>query len=177
MPLPSAMTYNGGAMDMTGLNDALEKAGPPRKGSRVGRWLRRTVYGALAVTVVWQAAYALQVRGLIPRYVTKAHIHSLLPAGIVVWQGILAYRWVFPRARLFPRFSLRTLAVFILFSTCAWALWLHWEPWYLEHRLEHHEGDVSDAAFSPDGAVMMTTGTDKTAAILDVRTGRVRHVL
>jgi len=36
--------------------------------------------------------------------------------------------------RIIPRFSLRTLVVFLLLVTSGVGLWWHWEPWYLERK-------------------------------------------
>ena len=41
--------------------------------------------------------------------------------------------------KFFPRFSLRTLPLFLLFVTSATALWFHWQPWYLQSVLEGHD--------------------------------------
>ena len=38
--------------------------------------------------------------------------------------------------RLVPRYSLRTLAIFLCLATCAWGLWWHWEAWYCERIFE-----------------------------------------
>ncbi len=39
--------------------------------------------------------------------------------------------------KLLPRFSLRTLVIFPLLVTSAVALWLHWQPYYCEDRLNY----------------------------------------
>ena len=56
-----------------------------------------------------------------------------------------------------PRFSLRTLAVFLLLVTSGMGLWWHWEPWYCE-RVLRHKGRVNAASFSEDGERVLVLG-------------------
>jgi len=53
--------------------------------------------------------------------------------------------------RFAPRFSLRTLVVFLLLVTSGMGLWWHWEPWYCEEAREGLGDPPWDAEFSPDG--------------------------
>ena len=55
-----------------------------------------------------------------------------------------------------PRFSLRTLAVFLLLVTSGVGLWWRWEPWYCGPVLKGHEYYVRSATFSPDGERVLT---------------------
>ena len=69
-------------------------------------------------------------------------------------------------SKLIPRFSLRSLVVFLLLVTSSMALWHHWEPWRCELVLTGHErGNVFDARFSPDGDRIVTAGDDRTIRI------------
>jgi len=55
-----------------------------------------------------------------------------------------------------PRFSLRTLVVFLLLVTSAVGLWWHWEPWKTEKVLEGGMGPevYSPLVFSLDGSAI-----------------------
>ena len=47
----------------------------------------------------------------------------------------------------------------------------------IQFTLEGHTGDVSSAAFSPDGKILVTAGTDKTAIVWEAATGKEKMVL
>ena len=55
-----------------------------------------------------------------------------------------------------PRFSLRTLVVFLLLVTSGLGLWLHWRPWEVEKVLEGGMGPevYSPLVFSLDGSAI-----------------------
>jgi len=73
--------------------------------------------------------------------------------------------------RMIPRFSLRTLVVFLLLVTSGTGLWWHWEAWLLEWAVP--ETRRSCAAFSRDGAHIATGGDDGVVRVWDVRTRSV----
>lgn len=58
-------------------------------------------------------------------------------------------------AKLLPRFSLRTLVLFMMLVTSGTGLWWRWGPWVPVRAL--HEGPflVEEAVYSPDGAVVL----------------------
>ncbi len=64
---------------------------------------------------------------------------------------------------LIPRFSLRTLVIFILLVTSGMGLWRHWEPWAVVHRPEPRsfdEGPGFDEGLelAPDGQRALLKG-------------------
>ena len=80
--------------------------------------------------------------------------------------------------RLIPRYSLRTLVVFMLLVTSGVGLWwrARGEPWYCEHVLEVDGGGVGEfATFSPDGARLLLGGYP--ATVWDPESGALVHVL
>jgi len=57
--------------------------------------------------------------------------------------------------RLVPRYSLRTLAVFMLLCTSGFGLWWHWEPWVMVADIRLRSGDcIGNLAYSPDGKTL-----------------------
>ena len=61
--------------------------------------------------------------------------------------------------KLVPRYSLRTLVVFLLLVTSAWGLWWRWEPWYVVNEFqERHPYDgqptMGVGDISPDGKLI-----------------------
>ena len=74
------------------------------------------------------------------------------------------------------RFSLRTLAVFMLLVTSGMGLWWNWEPWVRGPLLEGHEIAMRAASFSPDGTLVATAGSEN-ARVWNARTGQLEHVL
>jgi len=57
-----------------------------------------------------------------------------------------------PRIRRFlPRYSLRTLAIFLLLVTAGMGLWWHWEAWRPEARVRFSGLQMLSLAYSPDG--------------------------
>jgi len=77
--------------------------------------------------------------------------------------------------RFVPRFSLRTLVIFLLLVTSGMGLWWHWEPWVCESVATYDDGDWPSAfAISSDGSrVLSTTRSSRGAAsIRDSATGR-----
>jgi len=73
--------------------------------------------------------------------------------------------------RLLPRFSLRTLVVFLLLVTSGVGLWWSWEPWYVEREWKADEEFVRTATFSPDEKKVVTAGVDTVVRIWDASTG------
>ena len=59
--------------------------------------------------------------------------------------------------RLLPRFSLGTLAVFLLLVTSGMGLWWRWAPWYCERVTEGRLGEVTGAAFCPATSALVIT--------------------
>ena len=73
-----------------------------------------------------------------------------------------------------PRFSLRTLAIFLLLVTSGMGLWWRWEAWYLKHSLAF-DADPQAANFSSDGArvhVELQAPNGYRTLTLDTWTGR-----
>ena len=79
--------------------------------------------------------------------------------------------------RLIPRFSLRTLAIFLLLVTSGMGLWWHWGPWVKVRELTGHKAAFYHASFSPDGSLLCTTSHDGTARIWNGTTGEPVKVL
>ena len=75
-------------------------------------------------------------------------------------------------AKLIPRYSLRTLMLFVMLAGCVIALWMHRHPWRSERVLSGHKDRVFSAVFPPDGRRVVTASLDKTARIWDPATGR-----
>jgi len=76
--------------------------------------------------------------------------------------------------RLLPRFSLRTLVMFLLLVTAGVGLWWYWQPWYLEHRLEQ---SVTAARFSHDGSMLAAASQMKTMAVWEEESGECLYAL
>jgi len=74
--------------------------------------------------------------------------------------------------RLLPRFSLRTLAIFLLLVTSGMALWAHWEAWYVEHVLRGHKGAVLSVAFSRAAVRIASAGEDDTVHMWNALSGK-----
>ena len=73
--------------------------------------------------------------------------------------------------RLVPRYSLRTLAVFMLLCTSGVGLWYAFrrEPWVLAHELECRQYFAT--TFSPDSRFAVTGDDDGNVILWDVVTG------
>lgn len=69
--------------------------------------------------------------------------------------------------RWLPRFTLRTLLLFVLLCASGFGLWWRWEPWLVSWRIEGHKGPVRYAEFSKDGRYILTASWDKTIKIWD----------
>ncbi len=77
-----------------------------------------------------------------------------------------------------PRFSLRTLVVFLLLATSGVGLWSHWGPWALRWEFaEPHHGGVSLASFSADGKALTTIDRGLVARRWDLVQGRRQEKL
>ena len=76
-----------------------------------------------------------------------------------------------PKRRWLPRYSLRSLLLFVILVNSIALLWAHWAPWVLETTLKGHTAQVNSAAFSPDGKRVVTGSHDHTAIVWDVITG------
>ena len=50
--------------------------------------------------------------------------------------------------RRLPRFSLRSLILFVVLVTSGYGLWYRWEPWQSRLLLQGHSGVVSNAVSS-----------------------------
>ena len=74
-----------------------------------------------------------------------------------------------------PRFSLRTLCVFLLLVTSGVGLWWHWEPWYCVRSVNEHTGPVYRAQFSRDCMRVLThsEGEEPLARVWDGETGQM----
>jgi len=81
--------------------------------------------------------------------------------------------------RLLPRFSLRTLVVFLLLVTSSTALWSAFRrnTWAETKVLRGHRDCVYGAQFSPDGTRLTTWSLDETKRTWDVKTGECLSVL
>jgi len=79
--------------------------------------------------------------------------------------------------RLIPRFSLRTLVVFMLLVTSGVAFWCHRHSWYCE-RVVTKSGGFGAAWSSPDGTREVSAKPLGKVHIIDRRTGeRLRSFL
>ena len=58
--------------------------------------------------------------------------------------------------RLLPRFSLRTLVVFMLLVTSGMGLWWHWEAWYCAAEIRGEGDRIESVHLSPDGERLLT---------------------
>jgi len=74
--------------------------------------------------------------------------------------------------RLLPRFSLRTLVVFLLLVTSGMGLWWHWDAWYVERVLADNPAAARHALFSRKGNLLLTYGGGGCAYLWDIGTGR-----
>ena len=79
--------------------------------------------------------------------------------------------------RLIPRFSLRTLVVFLLLVTSGMGLWWYSRAWTTVAELRKHDGPVRCARFSHDGSRIATAGDDSTARVWDARSGKCILIL
>jgi len=57
--------------------------------------------------------------------------------------------------RIIPRFSLRTLVVFLLLVTSGVGLWWHWEAWYRCCSMEAGQGYVRSIEFGQDASQLI----------------------
>jgi len=77
--------------------------------------------------------------------------------------------------KLVPRYSLRTLAVFMLLATSACGLWWRWGPWYCVNSVNGHKGPVYRVIFSPGCDRLLTYSEESEEPIVrawDALTGR-----
>jgi WD40 repeat protein len=131
---------------------------------------RFLAYPALVALAAWGALVLLMLRGELPAWATWTLVHGAPAAAYLVWA--LGASIVCAVRRWRPRYSLRTLAIFLLLATCAEALLLHWEPWYCERVLSKELGAVNCIAYSPDGLRIVTGGDDGTARLWDAASGK-----
>ncbi len=66
---------------------------------------------------------------------------------------------------LLPRFSLRSLILFVALATSGYGLYYNRAPWRPVRLLEGHSDYVLSAAFSPGGKRIVTASYDKTARV------------
>ena len=77
-----------------------------------------------------------------------------------------------PKKRRFrPRYSLRSLMLFMLLFSASLALREGWSPWQEERVLRVHGVKVDSAAFSPDGR-RIVTGHSRGTRVWNAETGR-----
>ena len=81
------------------------------------------------------------------------------------------------KLRRLPRFSLRSLILFVALAGSGYGLWVRWEPWVVVNVLEGHSGSVLFAAFSPEGKRIVTASSDRTARVWDVTTEKTLATL
>jgi len=74
--------------------------------------------------------------------------------------------------KLLPRFSLRTLVIFLLLVTAGVGLWWHWEAWHLVHRLRGHKARVFRIRFSADGGEVVSFDEDGEMRRWNTESGR-----
>jgi len=79
--------------------------------------------------------------------------------------------------RIIPKFSLRTLVVFLLLVTSGVGLWLGRSPWLCVRVLTGHEDKVAHAMLSPDASTVASASADGTARLWDTASGECLHVL
>jgi len=74
-----------------------------------------------------------------------------------------------------PRFSLRTLVVFLLLVTSGVGLWWHWEAWYCAQVLSprNRHGYVRSAKFSPDERLVAAAFSGSSPRIWETHSGRL----
>ena len=82
-----------------------------------------------------------------------------------------------PSKRRLPRFSLRSLILFVALTSSGYGLWYNRAPWRTVRVLEGHSGAVNSAAFSPDGKRIVTASADYTARVWDAAGGESLAVL
>jgi len=82
-----------------------------------------------------------------------------------------------PLRRFIPRFSLRTLIVFLLLVTSALGLRHTWPMWYCEHVFRGHTDRVMLVKLSRSGAKLLSSSRDGTARVWDAVTGRGLSVI
>jgi len=74
--------------------------------------------------------------------------------------------------RYLPRFSLRTLVVFLLLVTSAVAMWFHWRPWMKLRVVRPELAGLTGGDLSPDGRALALTDGHR-VAVVELRTGAV----
>ena len=79
--------------------------------------------------------------------------------------------------KLIPRYSLRTLAIFLLLVTSAGWLWAHWAPWAPGPSLCDDGFKGWSFEFSPDGKTIAAGGFGDEVRLIDSTSGKVIHVL
>ena len=73
------------------------------------------------------------------------------------------------RFRKWPRFSLRSLILFVALTSSGYGMWYNLTPWRTVHVLKGHSGTVMSATFSPDGRRIVTASEDMTARVWERR--------
>jgi len=79
--------------------------------------------------------------------------------------------------KLLPRFSLRTLVVFLLLVTAGMGLLCVWPAWRVVQSFEGHTNLVTSVSFSPDRAQVLSAGRDGAVRVWDASTGAQLHRL
>lgn len=79
-------------------------------------------------------------------------------------------RW---RPRL--RFSLRTLAILMLFGGSAALLWIHWEPWRLQRSYQYkYLSDYERPELTDDGSKLVMHRDENTISVVDIASAEKR---
>ena len=126
---------------------------------------RLLVYPALVAVALWQALIWAKHAGALPAWASWTIVHGAPAAAYLAWALVVSAVCAVRRWR--PRYSLRSLMLFVLFASCCEALYINWEPWRCERVLEHrgtYKG-VPSACFCPDGKRIVTASEDGTARI------------
>lgn len=78
-----------------------------------------------------------------------------------------------PRRRFLPRFSLRTLLLFVLLFASGYGLRYRWEPWVLERTFDGAAEWIQAVDCSPDNRHLVIAGKGEVANVHDADSGAV----
>jgi hypothetical protein len=135
---------------------------------------RLLVYPALVAFAMWSALVALRLIGVLPLWATWPFVHAA-PAAFYLFSVGVVFAW----RRWKPRYSLRSLMIFVFFAACCEGLYLNRESrWQSDRALQGFSAsDFSSGGFSPDGQLLVVGGFRGAAWILDFCTGKILRIL